>query len=68
MRQGTRAARNQLIKDTLRDYGLLEHRGMGIPFVVVARMRAHNGSEPDLVVLDDERFLVRLWIEPPEHS
>ena len=31
MRAGTRAARNQLLKDVMRDYGYLEHMGMGIP-------------------------------------
>ena len=64
MRLGVRAARNQLLKDTLRDYGLLEHRGLGIPRIVIRAMREHNGTEPDLVELPDERFLVRLWIRP----
>ena len=31
MRTGCRAARNQLLKDTMRDYGYLEHMGMGVP-------------------------------------
>ena len=61
MRLGVRAARNQLLKDTLRDYGLLEHRGLGIPRIVIRSMRDHNGTEPDLIELPDERFLVRLW-------
>ena len=30
MRAGTRAARNQLLKDVMRDYGYLEHMGMGV--------------------------------------
>ena len=64
MRLGVRAARNQLLKDTLRDYGFLEHRGLGIPRIVIRSMREHNGTEPDLVELPDERFLVRLWIRP----
>lgn len=61
MRLGVRAARNQLLKDTLRDYGLLEHRGLGIPRIVIRSMRDHNGTEPDLIEMPDERFLVRLW-------
>ena len=31
MLTGCRAARNQLLKDVMRDYGYLEHMGMGIP-------------------------------------
>ena len=59
MRFGTRAARNQLLKDVMRDYRYLEHMGMGIPRKIVRGMREHNGSDPDLVELD-ERFIVRL--------
>ena len=35
MRFGTRAARNQLLKDVMRDYRYLEHMGMGIPRKIV---------------------------------
>ena len=59
MRYGTRFARNQLLKDVMRDYRYLDHMGMGIPRNIVRGMREHNGTEPDLVDLD-ERFLVRL--------
>lgn len=65
MRKGTRAARNQLVTDVLRDYRLVEHMGLGIPRIVVKGMAAHNGTTPDLETLDDERFLVRLWLQPP---
>lgn len=60
MRQGYRAARNELLKEVLRDYGYIEHRGMGVPYKLIAGMRSHNGTEPDLIE-DDERFVVRLW-------
>lgn len=60
MRVGCRAARNQLLKDVMRDYGYLEHMGMGIPRKIIQGMRAHNGSEPDLLA-EDERFTLRLW-------
>jgi len=63
MRVGCRAARNQLLKDTMRDYGYLEHMGMGVPRKIVTLMRERNGNEPDLIV-DGERFTVRLWKEP----
>lgn len=59
MLAGIRAARNQLLKDVLRDYGYLEHMGMGVPRTVVRGMRAHNGTEP-LLAEDGERFTVTL--------
>ena len=59
MRAGTRAARNQILKDVMRDYRYLEHMGMGIPRKIVRGMREHNGTDPDLIE-DDERFIVRL--------
>ena len=63
MRIGCRAARNQLLKDTMRDYGYLEHMGMGVPRKILKSMHESNGTEPDLIE-DGERFLVRLWKEP----
>ena len=60
MRAGTRAARNQLLKDIMRDYGYLEHMGMGIPRKIVRGMKEHNDTDPDLIE-DDERFTVRLF-------
>jgi len=65
MRFGTRSARNQLLKDVMRDYRYLEHMGMGIPRKIVKGMREHNGTEPDLVELD-ERFILRLRAQAPE--
>jgi ATP-dependent DNA helicase RecG len=59
MRTGCRAARNQLIKDVMRDYGYLEHMGMGVPRKIMRGMKAHNGTEPGLIE-DGERFTVRL--------
>lgn len=60
MRAGYRASRNELVKEVLRDYRYVEANGLGVPRKIVAGMRAHNGTEPDLVE-DDERLLVRLW-------
>ena len=60
MRTGVRAARNQLLKDVMRDYQYLEHMGMGIPRKIVKGMKEHNGSEPDLVE-QGEIFIVRLF-------
>lgn len=60
MRAGYRASRNELVKEVLRDYRYVEANGLGVPRKIVAGMRAHNGTDPDLVE-DDERFSVRLW-------
>ena len=64
MRIGCRSARNELLKDVMRDYGYLEHMGMGVPRKIIRGMREHNGTEPDLVE-EDERFTVRLWKDAP---
>jgi ATP-dependent DNA helicase RecG len=60
MLTGCRAARNQLLKDVMRDYGYLEHMGMGVPRKIVKEMQKHNGTAPDLIE-DGELFTVRLW-------
>lgn len=57
---GCRSARNQLLKDVMRDYGYLEHMGMGVPRKIVKEMKKHNDTSPDLIE-DEERFMVRLW-------
>ena len=63
MRQGCRASRNQLLTDTLRDYGYMEHMGLGVPRKIIRLMRAHNGTEPEFVA-EDTRLIVRLWRYP----
>ncbi len=61
MREGVvRVARNELLKEILRDYRYVEHYGMGVRIRIIESMRRHNGTEPDLVEGDD-RFVVRLW-------
>jgi len=47
MRAGCRAARNQLLKDVLRDYGYMEHMGMGIPRKIFKLMQEQVGTEPE---------------------
>ncbi len=64
MRAGYRASRNELIKEVLRDYRYVEATGLGVPRKIIAGMRQHNGSEPDLVE-EESRFIVRLWKRPP---
>lgn len=61
MKEGVvRVARNELLKEILRDYGYIEHYGMGVRNRIIAAMRLHNGTTPDLVE-EDDRFIVRLW-------
>ena len=60
MRTGCRAARNELTRDVLRDYRYIEASGLGVPRKIVQGMRAHNGTDPDLVE-DEHSFTVRLW-------
>ena len=65
MRAGYRASRNELIKEVLRDYRYIEATGLGVPRKIVAGMRAHNGTNPDLVE-EESRFIVRLWKHPQD--
>ena len=60
MRQGARAARNGRLMDVLRDYGYAAHRGLGVQCRLIEAMRAHNGTDPDLLEVGDG-FVVRLW-------
>lgn len=62
MRAGVRSARNQMMKDVMRDYGYLEHMGMGIRQIIIRGMAEHNGTEPDLIEdREAERFMIRLY-------
>ena len=70
MREGVvRAARNELFKEILRDYGYIEHYGMGVRSRIIESVRCHNGTAPDLVE-EDDRFIVRLWRlwKEPRHA
>ena len=60
MMQGYRAARNELIKEVLRDYRYVEATGLGVPRKIIRGMREHNGTEPDLIE-GENQFTVRLW-------
>jgi ATP-dependent DNA helicase RecG len=61
MRVGCRAARNQLIKDTMRDYGYMEHMGMGIPRKMFAAMRDANLPEPEILIGDESTTVRFRW-------
>lgn len=60
MKDGARATRNDLLKDMLRNYGYIEHRGSGVRNQIIGSMIKHNGREPELIA-KELRFIVRLW-------
>ena len=64
MKSGLRYARNQTLVNVMRDYGYVEARGMGVRNKIIPGMRAHNGTEPDLIE-EEHRFTVRLWKVAP---
>ena len=64
MRRGKRYARDQVLVHVMRDYGYADARGMGVRNKIIPGMRAHNGTEPDLIA-EDHRFTVRLWKDAP---
>jgi ATP-dependent DNA helicase RecG len=43
--------------DVMRDYGYLEHMGMGVPRKIFAGMKSFNGTEPELRP-EEETFTV----------
>lgn len=63
MKAGVRYARNQTLVNVMRDYGYVDARGMGVRNKIIPGMRAHNGTEPELIA-DQHRFTVRLWKNP----
>jgi ATP-dependent DNA helicase RecG len=63
MLAGTRAARNELLKDVMRDYGYLEHgylenMGLGVPRKIVRGMQEFNGSIPEFIVGEESLTVV----------
>ncbi len=62
MKAGYRAARNEMLKEVLRDFRYIEASGLGVPRKIIRGMREHNGTEPDLIE-EESRFIVRLWKE-----
>ena len=63
MKAGIRYARNQTLVNVMRDYDYVDARGMGVRNKLFPRMRAHNGTEPDLIE-EGHRFTLRLWKAP----
>jgi ATP-dependent DNA helicase RecG len=65
MRQGMRYTRNQTLVNIMRDYGFVESRGMGIRRRVIPGMKAHNETEPEIIV-EEHRVTIRLLSRRPE--
>jgi len=61
MRVGCRAARNQLIKDTMQDYGYMEHMGMGIPRKMFELMKENCLPEPLIQIEEESTCVVFRW-------
>lgn len=53
MKAGQRSPRNNIIVEVLRDYGYMEHRGMGVRRKMIPLMLEHNGTEPQFKITDD---------------
>ena len=60
IKAGQQAPRNTNMVRILRDYGLMDDRGMGIRRKVIPLMREHNDSEPEFDATEDH-FKVTLW-------
>lgn len=63
VRSGCRSARNELLKDVMRDYEYPKHGGMGVPGKILRKMKEHNGTEPGLIE-EEDRLVVQLWKYP----
>lgn len=60
MKAGCRVARNPILMQSLRDYGYVEHMGMGVRNKIIRGMLEFNKSEPGLFE-DETSFKVVLW-------
>ncbi|MEE4358837.1 MAG: ATP-binding protein [Desulfococcaceae bacterium] len=59
MKQGLRIPRNPILIQTMKDYGYVEHMGMGVKNKIIPGMKNHNGTEPDFFA-DELQLLVQL--------
>ncbi len=50
---GQRSARNTIIMEVLRDYGYVDHRGMGVRTRIMPLIRAHSGKDPLFEATED---------------
>ena len=50
---GLRYSRNTVLMETMRDYGYVDHRGMGIRSKVLPLLKAHKHPEPSFEATED---------------
>ena len=50
---GRRYARNNILMETMRDYGYIDHRGMGIRSKVLPLLKTHKHPEPAFEANED---------------
>ena len=65
IKAGQQTPRNTHIVRILRDYGLMDDRGMGIRRMVIPLMKERNRTEPTFEATGDY-FKVTLWKRPGE--
>ena len=53
MLAGQRSARNPIIVEVMRDYGYVEHRGMGVRRKIVPLTREYTGRDASFEATDD---------------
>ena len=59
VRSGCRRARNELLRDVMRDYECPRHVGLGVPSMIIRGIKEHNGTDSEILE-EDGRFIVRL--------
>ena len=53
LKAGCRFPRNPILIETARDYGYIEHLGMGIPLKIMRGMKIFNETEPEFIEKED---------------
>lgn len=54
MKAGCRVPRNPILIQTLKDYGLVEHMGMGVRNKIIKTMKENDGEEPEFITNEFE--------------
>lgn len=67
MKLGLRVPRNSILMQTLKDYGYVEHIGMGVCNKIIRGMQTHNGAEPNFAA-DGLQLMVGLKRVPRDNE
>lgn len=54
MKAGCRVPRNPILIQTMKDYGLVEHMGMGVRNKIIKSMKENSGEEPEFITNEFE--------------